>query len=73
MMDTTLEFIKTLSQVIAAIVIPVVVVWIGNKLSKNIRERELRTKYIEIAIDVLKEMPKSEQAIDSTFFKLIRN
>jgi len=40
MMDTVLDVIKTLSQVIAAIVIPLVVVWIGNKYTWGTRESE---------------------------------
>jgi len=61
-METYLKIISTISDVVATVVIPLVIFLVGNKISRNFREKEIRTRYIELAVDVLKEMPGKNQA-----------
>jgi hypothetical protein len=61
-MATNVEVIETLIKGTATVVIPLACVWIAHVLSRTFRERELSTKYIEIAVDILKEKPNDQQA-----------
>lgn len=56
----TIEFFSKILSSLATILIPILVVWLGNKLSNAFKEKEIRLKYIEMAIDVLKEKPEDE-------------
>ncbi len=61
-METILKIINTTSDIAATIVIPLVIFLIGNRISRNLREKEIRARYIELAVDVLKEIPEKHQA-----------
>ena len=56
----TIEIFNKIASSFAAILIPILVVWLGNKLSSTFKEKEIRLKYIEMAIDVLKEKPEDK-------------
>lgn len=56
----TIEIFNKIVSSFAAILIPILVVWLGNKLSSTFKEKEIRLKYIEMAIDVLKEKPEDK-------------
>jgi tetratricopeptide (TPR) repeat protein len=55
-----MEWISTLSGLIAAVVIPVVIALVGNAYTRAIREREIQGRLVELAIGILKEMPDEE-------------
>lgn len=61
-MTANLEMIETVIKGTATVIIPLAGIWIANKLSRSVRERELRTKYIEIAVDILKDKPTEQRA-----------
>ena len=54
------EKAKILSMVISFILIPIVVVLIGNWYTTTLRIRELDVRYVEIAIKILMTEPKKE-------------
>lgn len=56
----TIDLYSKVISSIATILIPILVVWMGNRLSRAFKEKEIRLKYIEMAIDVLKEKPESK-------------
>lgn len=51
------ERLKIGSGVIAAVVIPLALAYIGNKYSSAIKERELQGRFVELATDILREEP----------------
>ena len=51
---------NSLSVPIATILIPIVVVIVGNLYSSALKESENRVKYTELAISILKDKPSSE-------------
>jgi len=55
-----IEIITKVISALATILVPILVVWMGNKLSNTFKEKEIRLKYIEMAIDVLKEKPEDK-------------
>lgn len=55
--------IESISKIISSlgtIFIPIIIVWISNKLSNTFKERDIRLKYIQVAIDILKEKPEDK-------------
>ena len=58
-MDTW-EKAKTLSSIVSAIVLPIVLLWVGNNFNKAIKERELQGKFVELAVQILREQPDSQ-------------
>lgn len=54
------ERAKTSSGIVAAIIIPVVVLVVGNRYSAAIKERELEGKFVELAVSILKEQPDKQ-------------
>lgn len=56
------EKLKALSSVIAAIVIPIVVAWVGNGFAKALKEREIQGKFVELAVQILREEPSKQAA-----------
>jgi hypothetical protein len=49
-----------ISAAIAAVVIPLVVAYVGNSYTAAMKERELQGKFVELAINILKEKPSPE-------------
>lgn len=54
------EKAKVLSSMIAAVFLPVVLLLVGNNYSGAIKERELQGRFVEIAVDILKQQPTEE-------------
>src|SRR5688572_5937345 len=48
------------SALVASLLIPIVVVIVGNSFSRAIKESENRVKYLELAIGILRTAPSSE-------------
>jgi hypothetical protein len=57
----TWEKSKSLSAIIASIFIPLAVVLIGNWYSSALKESEIQVKYVELAVDILKENPSEKK------------
>jgi hypothetical protein len=56
------EKLKTISSIIAAIVIPLAVAWVGDGFSKALKEREIQGKFVELAVQILREEPSKQEA-----------
>src|SRR5262245_59200715 len=54
------EKTKTLSSIACAVVIPVVLLVVGNRFSTALKERELQGKFVELAVAILREQPTEE-------------
>jgi hypothetical protein len=54
--------ITAISALIASVLIPIVVVVVGNSFSRAMKESENRIKYIELAIGILRTTPSTETA-----------
>jgi len=54
------EKAKAVSSIIAAIFLPVVLLVAGNTYSSAIKERELEGRFVELAIDILKQAPTDD-------------
>jgi len=54
------EKLGPISAAIAAVVIPLVLAYIGNNYTAAIKEREIQGKFVELAINILKEKPTPE-------------
>jgi len=55
-----LEKVKAFSSVVAAIVIPVVLAFVGQGYSTAIKERELQGRFVELAVEILRGDPKEQ-------------
>lgn len=51
------ERFKTIATAISVIAIPVVVAWLGNNYTSAIKEREIQGRFVELAVNILKETP----------------
>lgn len=56
------EKAKTASSIASAIVIPLVLLWIGNGFTSALKERELQGKFVELAVQILREEPDKQAA-----------
>ncbi len=54
------EKLKIISGLIAAVIIPLVIAYIGNTYTSAIKERELQGKFVELAVAILREKPSQE-------------
>lgn len=54
------EKAKVISTILSAIVIPVVLIWIGNSFTSSLKERELQGKFVELAVQILREEPSKQ-------------
>lgn len=54
------EKLKIISNAFAAVIIPIAVAWIGYEYTQSISEREIQGKFVELAVDILRVEPKSE-------------
>lgn len=53
------QFIS-LAPAIAAVFVPIVIVFIGNLYTNAIKEREVKLQYIDLAIDILVQKPQKK-------------
>jgi N-acetyl-anhydromuramyl-L-alanine amidase AmpD len=56
------ELLKLLITVIASIVIPIVLVTVGEGIEGSLKSKELETKYVEISVGILTQSPSPETA-----------
>ena len=45
------------AQIISLIAIPIVIAYIGNNFNDSQKDKEIKSKYVELAIDILKNKP----------------
>lgn len=55
------EKAKAISSIASAVVIPLVLLWVGNGFTSAIKERELQGKFVELAVQILREEPNEQQ------------
>lgn len=55
------EKLSSLSTIIASIFIPIAVVIIGNMYSSALKESETQVRYVELAVEILKEKPSDKK------------
>ncbi|QIL75868.1 tetratricopeptide repeat protein [Hymenobacter sp. HDW8] len=63
--------LKTISGLIASVLIPVVLAIIGNNFSNAIKEREIQAKYVELAINILNQETDKNERTKSWAVKII--
>lgn len=51
------EKLRAISAIIAAVVIPIVVAVVGNMYTSALKEREIQSRFVELAVNILKELP----------------
>ena len=47
-------------QIVGIIIIPIAIAYFGWKLDSTIHEKDIKIKYIEVAVGILKDSPKEE-------------
>lgn len=52
--------LKAVAGVVSAVVIPVVLLVVGNWYSTAIKEREIESQFVELAVEILREEPRPE-------------
>lgn len=55
-----LETIKTISQILGIIALPIITLILGNNYTKAIKEREIQGKFVELAVQILNAEPTEE-------------
>lgn len=55
-----LEQAKTVANIFGIVAIPVVTLVVGNSYTKAIKEREIQSKFVELAVGILSEEPSEE-------------
>lgn len=55
-----LEKLNRFSPLIATIVIPIVLAFIGNQYTAAVKEREVQGEFVALAVDILKQKPTAE-------------
>ncbi len=61
-MKISCEKLNSVSAIVAAVLIPVVVAFIGHGYTKAVKERELQGRFIELAVSILREKPTETNA-----------
>ncbi|MDR6300632.1 hypothetical protein [Mesonia maritima] len=56
------EKLKSISVMIASIFVPLAVILIGNWYSSALKESEIQVRYVELAVDILKENPSDNKS-----------
>jgi|TARA_B110000908_G_C10006510_1_gene336555 SMC interacting uncharacterized protein involved in chromosome segregation len=54
--------LKALSTIIASIFVPIAIVIIGNSYSTALKESEIQVRYVELAVEILKEDPSKKRS-----------
>jgi hypothetical protein len=55
-----LESIKTIANIIGILAIPIVSLIIGNNYTQAIKEREIQGKFVELAVNILNNVPTED-------------
>lgn len=64
------EKAKSLSTIVSAIFLPVVLLIVGNQFSSATKEREIQGKFVELATQILREKPVDKPTPDVTDLRL---
>ena len=56
------EKLKSISAIVASVFVPLAVVLIGNWYSTAVKESEIQVRYVELAVDILKENPSDNKS-----------
>jgi|SRR4029450_13259267 hypothetical protein len=56
------EKARTMSAILAAVVIPVAVALVGNWYATALKEREIQVRYVELAVSILSQKPTQENS-----------
>ena len=51
---------KAVSTILASVVIPVAVAFVGNSYSNALKEREFQIRYVELALQILAKEPNDK-------------
>jgi hypothetical protein len=62
--DKTVQLIFDGLTALAIIGIPLVLLWVGNKVANAVKDREIKEKYVELATTILAEVPYAERHDD---------
>lgn len=57
-----LESTKTIATIVSAVVLPVLIAFLGNNYTQAIKEREIQAQFVKIATDILQAQPTPENA-----------
>jgi hypothetical protein len=68
----SLDWFIAITGLLATVVIPAVVFFTGNKVSRAIQNREIGTRYVELAIQILLD-ESSDEKLRSWALKVINN
>lgn len=52
--------LQTISSLLTSLLIPIVIAFVGSSVNSTIKSNELGLRYVELAVEILKEEPKSE-------------
>ncbi len=68
------EKLKIVSGLIAAVIVPVVIAYVGNNYSSAIKDKELQGRYVELAANILNTQPnEGNKALRAWAIKVINN
>ena len=59
-LDPIWQKVRVTSVLIASVLIPIIVAFIGNSYTKAIKDNEIGVRYVELAVKILAEKPGSE-------------
>jgi len=59
--QTAIETFKAISIILASVLIPAVLALIGHYVTKAIKEREIQGRFVELALDILRQHPDTER------------
>lgn len=57
-----LDVIDVAGRVLSLTAIPIVLGWAGNRLTASLKKDDIEVKYVELAVDVLRQDPKGQDA-----------
>jgi hypothetical protein len=64
-----IEKLETLSKIIAAILIPVMIAYMGNRISESNSRRDAQTHLVELAIEILNKDPNGKNTAEEKILK----
>lgn len=59
--EKTVELILQGLTTLASMVVPIVLLVVGNRVTSALKDREIKAKYVEVAITILSKAPDAEQ------------
>jgi hypothetical protein len=65
------EIAKSIANIIAVVGIPSVVLVVGNLFSKSIKEREIQSRFVELAVNILREVSPEMKSLRAWALQVI--